>query len=305
MSGAPREGAGGTTGMTEPTAYIGLSCASNTDCGAGLTCFTSNSNEFLGGGPGNGYCSAACTADAECTGIDRQSSCVVPGEGLSGLCMRTCLSLAPTSLAENKCLGRVDVVCQSEAYRGVAMFTGLRQAGLCYPQCGSDEDCPGRSCDLARGICVDTPTTGLPIGAHCELATDCAGRNCLRFTETESFCSAPCVFGQPIGCGYGLAGGSRDAGCIGPRVRGFLSTEGLGDVGFCAELCTENADCSQFEERGWVCDPTEDAVDRFNRAGVCDRPEPLDGGVDAGDGGGGASPSIDASVEPTSTGDAG
>jgi hypothetical protein len=297
LSGKPREGTGGTSGEPEPVAYIGLACAANTDCGPGLTCFTSNSNDFLGGGPGNGYCTLACTEDAQCTSIDRQSNCVVPQAGASGLCLRTCLSLSPTTIDESKCLGRVDVACQSEAYLGRADFSGSRQAGWCYPQCGSDEDCPGRRCDLARGICVDTPTAGLPIGAHCDAASECAGRTCLRLTETESFCSAPCVFGQPIGCGYGLTGGPRDSGCIGARVRGFLSTEGLGDVGFCGELCTENADCSQSADRGWICDPTQDAISRFGRAGVCDRPTPLDGGVDAGE-------SNDAS-QPPSVGDAG
>jgi hypothetical protein len=210
-----------------------------------------------------------------------------------GLCLRTCLSLDPRSLDESKCLGRIDVVCESEAYLGLTTISGLRQDGWCYPQCGSDEDCPGRSCDLARGLCVDTPTAGLPIGARCANANECAGRICLQLPDQESFCSAPCVFGQPIGCGYGIAGGPRGAACVGPRVRGFLSTEGVGDVGICAELCGEASECEQAATRGWVCNETAATQTRFRRPGNCSPPPPSDAGVD-----GGATDSNDASVEP-------
>jgi len=309
-SGPPRmDGTGGTEGGEEAlTAFVGRACTTDAQCGAGLTCFTSNGNDFLGGGAPNGYCTINCNEDAECSAIDRASQCVATVEGSPGLCLRTCRSLTQTAtttdtraaaLQENKCLGRIDLVCQSEAFLGLADYTSTRQPGWCYPQCGSDEDCPGRSCDLARGVCVDTPTTGLEIGARCESNAECAGRLCVSLGGGETFCSAPCVYGQPIGCGFGLNATRRGAGCILPQVQGFLGSEGAGDVGLCGELCGDNAECAQAA-RGWTCELSTDTQALFNRPGLCDAPTPSDAGADGGGSGGSGGGTSDAS-----TGDAG
>lgn len=301
-SGPPRpDGTGGTGNEVTTSSLIGRACTEDAQCGGGLTCFTSNSNAFFGGGPPNGYCTLNCDEDAQCSAIDRASSC------FQGMCLRTCRSLPQSSLGdntraqalqENKCLGRMDLACNSEAFLGISEFSGLRQAGWCIPQCGSDDDCPGRSCDLARGVCVDTPTAGLPIGARCANNGECSGGLCVFLSSEESFCSAPCVFGQPAGCGYGLSASPRGAGCILPQVRGFLSTEGAGDMGLCGELCSVSADCTQTD-RGWTCEQSSDTASLFNTPGLCDAPTPVvDAGVD-----GGSSP--DASTGPTGEGDAG
>jgi hypothetical protein len=269
-----------------------------------LRCFQSSANDFLGGGAPNGYCSINCTESAECTAIDRASDCVETVPGAPSLSLRTCRSLPQASLedntraaaaAENKCLGRIDLACASEAYLGLAEFSSLRQPGWCFPQCGSDEDCPGRRCDLSRGVCVDTAPEGLPIGARCANNDECAGRLCVRLGADQSFCSAPCVYGQPIGCGFGLNAERRSAGCILPQVRGFLATEGAGDMGLCGELCADDSECEQAAS-GWVCELSEDAETLFDRPGLCDTPAPADGGVDGGN---------DASTGSTSDGDAG
>jgi hypothetical protein len=292
-SGPMREGAAGTSNEpTGTTPFVGRACTDDAACGTGLTCITSTSNEFLGGGPGNGYCTLSCESDAECTSIDPQSQCVASNlDGTSGLCLRTCLSQNPRSLDENKCLGRRDVVCQSEAYLGLAMFSGSRQRGWCYPQCGSDADCPGRRCDLARGICVDTPTPGLPIGAKCAADVDCAGRLCVPLAGGESFCSAPCVFGQRLGCGDGLSG-PRTAGCVAVQVAGFLSQEGIGDVGYCVELCGQSSECEQATTGNWQCEAIADIEQRFNAAGICDAPDVGDGGIDGGANDDASTPSV-------------
>lgn len=276
---------------------IGAACADDEACGPGLICYTSGSNDFLGGGAPNGYCSLPCEADSECTTLDPSSACVVAVEGAPGVCVRTCRSLDPTSANENKCLSRRDLACNSEAYLGIAEFTGARQNGLCYPQCSSDEDCAGRSCDLARGLCVDELTAGLPIGAACTENVECSGRLCIRLGGDQGFCSAPCVLGQPIGCGFGLTAGARGAGCLLPLVRGFLSTEGDGDVGFCVELCADSSECAQADQ-GWSCELTEDAEALFNRPGICDAPDLPDAGAGADAG------PVDASA-PSTAGDAG
>lgn len=295
-SGPPREGTAGTSGdaPAELTALVGRACEASAECGEGLQCFTPTSTDFLGGGVAHGYCSTGCDDDSDCTSVDRQSACVVQPGDATGVCIRTCLSMDPTSLAENKCLGRLDVACQSEAYQGLAMFTGLRQNGWCYPQCASDDDCAGRRCDPARGVCVDTVTPGLAIGEACTSNAQCAGLACVSVAPEEAFCSAPCVFGVPIGCGFGTAPSTpRGAGCFVPAEQGFVSTEGAGDVGLCFELCAEDSECSQ---PGWVCTKSADIEARINRPGVCLPPPPADAGVDGGSDAGSA-PDADASVQ--------
>jgi hypothetical protein len=240
-----------------PTPLVGRSCSEDVQCGPGLRCYASDANEFFGAGPAGGYCSLPCTQNPDCTGVDPQSQCT------EGLCLRTCRSMDPTSVRENKCLTRRDVVCQSEAYLGVTPFSGLRQAGLCMPQCGSDEDCGERFCDLARGLCVTTRPTGAPVGAECEVNQDCLGGSCVNADGSglSRLCTGPCVFGQPVGCGDGVW---------------------LGDVGFCVEVCDVDADCAQVGN-GFACRPDARVV-RVGRAGFCLTATPTDGG-DAGDGG--------------------
>lgn len=297
-SGPPREGTGGTMGDMPLTPLVGRACTEDAQCGEGLTCFTSTSNDFLGGGPAHGYCSLACNEDAQCTSIDGRSECVVTGAGASGLCIRTCRSGDPASVAENKCLGRIDLACNSEAFLGLATFTGARQVGWCYPQCGSDEDCPGRRCDLARGLCVDTLTEGLPFGARCTSDQECAGRRCAGVAPGEAFCSAPCVFGQPTGCGFGLSASPRGAACVVPQVQGILSAEGAGDVGLCGELCAEDSECEQAASRGWVCQTSANFEANFGRPGLCNAPPPADAGAGADSGAG----PVDASTGAVSDG---
>lgn len=304
-SGTPRMGAGGSAMDDGITPLVGRECEEDADCGTGLSCFESGSNEFFGGGPSGGYCSAPCQSNTECSALDPSAVCD------AGLCLRSCRSLDPTSVAENKCLGRHDVVCQSEAFLGVSMFTALRQRGLCLPQCGSDEDCAGRFCDLARGLCTDTRPQGALVGEYCESGADCAGGSCSR-GGGEAACTAPCVFGQPVGCGDGASANPRNFGCWDVVVSGFVASEGYGDVGFCMELCDVDADCSQNPTRGWICD-TQSRVElrgqlvgaeRFGRAGRCIPPQPGDAGADAGDAGTDAEPDAAVATPDPDAGDA-
>jgi hypothetical protein len=294
-------GTGGAPGASVLTSIVGRPCTGvdPNECGAGLECFRSDSNDFFGGGPAGGYCSLPCTNDVECTSIDRQSACVGAPGGGPGLCIRTCLSQDPNA-GENKCLNRRDLACNSEVYLGLVEATGQRQSGWCFPQCGSDEDCDGRVCDLARGLCTNARSPGAPIGARCEgtSPTECAGGICLRIGETDRLCSAPCVFGQPVGCGYGPSANPRDAACFAPRVTGgFLGGgEGIGDIGFCVELCSQASDCEQAAEFNWVCSLSQAAQDRLGRPGICNVPPLVDGGVDGGADANGPGVAPDASI---------
>ncbi len=271
-SGPPRpDGAGGSAAEDPLIPHVGRKCGTDAECGEGLACLTSASDNFFGGGPANGYCTSPCQENAECDAIDSQSEC------FAGLCLLTCLSQNPTSLAENKCLGRRDLACQSLAYRNLAEFTGSRQEGLCFPQCGSDEDCSGRRCDLARGVCTDQAAEGQPIGSPCAQDTDCAGNRCFVLNNGESACTAPCVLGHPAGCGFGATASPREAGCATPAIGGVTGSEGAGDVGLCLELCDVDADCRQAVTRGWECLPRPEA-EPLGRVGICSTPPPPDAG---------------------------
>lgn len=292
-SDPPRNGMGGASMDDGTRPLVGRQCTEDAQCGAGLSCFEAASNEFFGGGPAGGYCTVQCASTAECTAIDPLTQCE------AGLCLRTCRSMDPTSVAENKCLSRHDVVCQSAAYLSIEEFTGLRQPGLCLPQCGSDQDCGGgRFCDLARGVCASTRPSGAAVGERCEVDGDCLGGRCLTDGPDERFCTSPCVFGQPVGCGEGAAVSPRNVACLAPVIRGFVSSEGIGDVGFCLEVCDVDADCAQAATRDWVCLPDAEA-ERFGRSGLCRAPQPTDAGADGGDEGdaGGDPPVVEAGTD--------
>jgi hypothetical protein len=265
-------------GASEPDAgqllarhQLAASCQTDRDCGRDLFCWSSSAQSFFGraGGVAGGYCTAACETAAQCTAFDARAGC---GDGL---CFLGCFS-GEAAPGEGKCRERGDLACWSIATLGLQAFDPrVRQAGICLPLCGSDEDCAGRACDLATGLCVDAPSTGAAIGAACERDEQCAGRVCQASRVAgASFCSAPCSFGA-LGCGYGGNAQPRGATCLTPATFDENGSEGVGDVGLCLELCDQAADCAQ---PGWQCAPVPDAV---GRTGFCTAPSG-DAGVDGG-----------------------
>ncbi len=233
-------------------------CETDGDCGVDLACWPAAAQSFYNraGGAAGGYCTAACVTAEDCTALDPLAVC---GDGL---CHLGCFS-GEARPGEGKCLDRADVTCWSGAALGIAVFNGtVRQSGLCLPACGSDEDCGGRSCDLAIGLCVDTATPGAPIGAACDSAEVCAGRICQQSAAGPFFCTAPCTFGT-LGCGYGSNAEPREAMCLVVAVFDANGSEGLGDVGLCLEVCDGAVDCSQS---GWQCVPDSEVR---GRSGYC------------------------------------
>ncbi len=268
---APDAGAG-----RAPSNQLGSRCVADGDCGSALSCWSATARSFLGqpGGAAGGYCTAPCTDATDCAAFDPASGCG------GGLCLLGCFSKDPAP-GEGKCLGRPDLACWSGAALGLEPFDAtVRQGGICLPACGSDEDCPGRACDLALGSCVDTPTAGAPIGAACARAEDCAGGLCQLSASGQPFCTATCSVGA-LGCGYGVNAQPRDAMCLGAAVFDELGSEGRGDVGLCLELCDQASDCAQ---PGWRC---IEAPDLRGRAGFCVEPAEAaalaaDAGIDGG-----------------------
>lgn len=259
------------SGARVGSGVVGARCASDGDCAGGATCLSATSSEYFGaGGPAGGYCTLACSSDAQCTALDSASLCAQLGVDAGEYCIRTCLSLEPEP-GEAKCLSRTDLVCVSAVADGIELFDGERQEGYCAARCGSDEECPsGRFCNPELGICTPDAPPGAGIGARCNLDRDCGSGRCEeRDADGVGVCSALCVLGSLSGCGYGRAPSSRDAACLTPLVSVGGFAEGAGDLGLCRELCDQAGDCARADE-GWQCEPLNArAVEFFGRSGAC------------------------------------
>jgi hypothetical protein len=277
---------------------IGAPCTSDAECPQGpngeslLTCILPTSSvEFGTGSPQGGYCSAACSDTVDCQALDGLSACL-RGEGdAPGYCMGLC---EPGPDFED----RPAVKCDPDRAQACFQFPDNVNVGACFPVCQSDAACgAGQFCDFGAtglGLCVSAQPPGGDVGAPCTTETaetDCRSGICLTLLDPEtgddagSFCSAACTFGLVEGCGFAReqAVGTRDAVCIRPQ----RDDGGGGDVGFCFELCDEDADCAQADA-GWVCeqDLTPQGQGLVGRLGECVPPALAsgDGGiiVDAG-----------------------
>jgi hypothetical protein len=270
----------GTSGLVG-SGVVGARCESDADCGSGGTCLLADSNSYLGaGGPAGGYCTFSCTITNEdpyaddCATHDAESLCGPFGPAGAMICVRACLSLDPDP-GEAKCLNRPDLMCLSQAASGGVPFNGMRELGYCKPQCGSDAECPaGRFCHTQAGICTTAQVQASPVGASCNLDTDCNGRACEdRNDENVGTCTGPCVLGSLSGCGFGHDASPRDIACLQPAVAAGRFSEGAGDTGLCRELCDVAEDCERFAD-GWVCSEINaGAQDFFGRPGACTPPQ--------------------------------
>jgi hypothetical protein len=279
-NGVAGSGGGGGGGPEDTLPLIGRPCRADADCGAGLGCITANSDDFFGqGGPAGGYCTKACDDTAECQDVDEKSECLSFNSTGTGMCFRTCLTRTPPP-GEEKCLGRDNLACTSEAILAGGSPSAQRETGWCLPRCSSDIECPGRVCNLTNGICQRAQLEGLPIGAACDTESDCAGREC-QFTvsDTQRTCSAQCVFlgngFQPSSCGFSSP--PRGAGCA-------VTPTGVGDVGYCVELCATDSDCELNASLDWFCFENTGVEAVTEAPGFCRPPLP-DTDAGAGDGG--------------------
>jgi hypothetical protein len=256
------------------TNVVGLPCAADADCqGDPMFCVEATSNDvfqnqeeggvIVTGGPQGGYCSARCTSNEDCAGLDELSLC----NNALGICMSVCF---PGQNDSAKCGTRAQL-CLPVSQDG--------QLGICIPRCTSDAACgPGRFCDPTLfGMCVDAARPGGGVGAPCTLdteATDCASGLCVQYSDPAnpgqaagSFCSANCTAGINSGCGFDQgSAGVRQAACFSPQIAGG----GVGDLGYCAPLCDTTADCAQAAA-GWVCEPfpSAQAQMQVGRQGEC------------------------------------
>jgi hypothetical protein len=187
-----------------------------------------NDPAFFYGGPAGGYCTRDCEGDIDCGG----GACLPGGEGSK--CLLRCERGKPPLMAVDdaldpiKCHGRPDLACKA-----------VGGAEACVPTCGSDEQCAGRACDPKTSVCVDEPSTGLPVNAPCDPADDqCAGK-CIAIVEPYAFCSQPCAMGGDIARSFDCGG--IDAGlCL-----YSVSNTGVGDDAYCTGSCQTHEDCQQ------------------------------------------------------------
>ena len=236
-------GTTGTTGMTttstpSPSAFLGLACRADAECGPEGKCIQVTDNDgFIGGGPAGGYCTKPCENNTEC-GIG--NVCLYNEAEGFGECFLGCVFGDPAlesldqELDPSKCHGREDARC-------LRLEDGTE---LCVPTCGVDSECDGRVCDPRFAVCVDDPNTGKAIGEKCdpEAATpECAG-TCLPIGTSDpdvvaTMCSSPCAIG-------GIVEGGNDCGGLDKGVCIFSYTgTGVGDNAFCGQSCTSQDDC--------------------------------------------------------------
>lgn len=272
--GGATNGAGGNGGGGL-SSRLGARCLDDSECGGGdLFCLTSDSNEFLDGGPPNGMCAARCTdaAPEDCQNIEPNSICVLTTD-TDGLCMPLC-QLGVSS--PGKCQGRPDFACSP---RSMAQNSAV---GYCRPTCGNDLDCGDRVCDLGSGICVDSLSgSGAPIGAKCATDDDCATGFCIAYgpdPDAPSACTAGCVLGT-----FASSCGSDPSSSDPAPAACLFQTDAnstTGDVGLCGQLCSCNGDCLHPD---MVCNPVQGlAAETNGQAGVCDTAMQPDGTVSEG-----------------------
>ena len=141
---------------------------------------------------GAGSCDAACKVDADCpSGLTCLNGRCAGGSGLVG----------DSCEVSRECTG----ACSQSRY--------------CAPRCETDEDCgEAGSCALAvesdAGVCEQA---GLPMGANCDDAGDCLGKQCLsRYAEKDPFCTRLC--GADLSAGQQCPGDWRCARVDGQSV---------------------------------------------------------------------------------------
>jgi hypothetical protein len=250
------------------------SCATETDCRAGYSCFDvglaagvcmpdCESNTDCGGtgvcNTYSGYCEpvgakakdgAACGADADCESgwcLAESSTgrpggfCVSacePGSGFcpdSGYCEDE--STTPGGPAFAYCLDTCATSADCRA--GYSCYEWTDTVGACWPNCTADAQCPDSgTCNEYSGFC-ETPS-GAADGAACSTNADCASGLCDN--ETDS--------GNPDGtcrsyCDPTAANPCPDGGaCL-----DYGDSAIPGAFGVCFDTCASVADCRP----GYVC----------------------------------------------------
>lgn len=248
--GNPGAGAGGEGAL----AVLGSACSADEDCPSGASCLREEGEDLFGGGPPGGVCVAECSEDPErCAQFDA-AVCVSThrdGGDAPAYCFPSC---AFGESAAAKCGPRANVACEA--------LTGDESAGYCRPFCTNDEQCPGAYCDRRFGVCAASASGGGDFGGPCSPEAEDSGCSglCVELTDDYAVCSHRCSYASTELC----SSADEQPGLCALAAPGG----GIGDIGYCAELCDCDADCAHPEGR---CDPfqSEAVRDLVGKAGVC------------------------------------
>jgi len=282
---------------------LGGSCDADADCPTGAFCLQNDSHQLFGGAPPAGTCVAVCDPVSGCarfesaTCIDVRDPTADADGGLStgGLCFESChVGGGAMTTAVPKCHGRAQVAC-------APVENASDGAGYCRPICATSGECLTGVCDPARGVCVTSAPTDPGFGLRCQATgpadggagssgdagagadadavdagsdssqadaaaaprTLSCGGLCVGVSGSSAVCSRRCLFGSTDECAPEISANRRRGGCLFVTKGG-----GIGDLGYCAELCDCNGDCT---ETSFVCDAFDDAnlEAAFARKGVC------------------------------------
>lgn len=267
---------------------LGTECDEDSDCPTGVTCLRPDGQQLFGGAPPRGTCVGACDVATGCARFGATAVCVstddptaVPDGGRSGpgLCFESC---RVGGGATNKCHRRAGIACAPIEGAGDG-------AGYCRPLCATSGECLTGVCDPARGVCVASAPIDPGFGLTCRAPMDAGattpsdggaadggggdandagpapsacGGQCVDIGAMSSVCTRRCVFGSTDECAP-QKGNSRRGGCLFVTKGG-----GIGDLGYCGEICGCNGDCS---ESSFVCDAFDDAAleKAYGGKGVC------------------------------------
>jgi hypothetical protein len=293
---------GGPDGGTDADAgggpRLGGECAADDECPAGAFCLRGDSHALFGGAPPTGTCVGTCDAQTGCARFGAGAVCVqtdapTGGDGgvsSSGLCFEGCTVGKAGGTGTTKCHGREHNAC-------APVEGGAAGAGYCRPLCTTSGDCLTGVCDPKRSVCVASAPLEQGFGLVCAAPPDggagdggadagdagaddggadapadaaeggaappACGGLCVGLGASSEVCTRRCRFGSTGECATQMTAGHRRGGCLFVTKGG-----GLGDLGYCGELCDCNRDCG---EGSFVCDAFEDAAleTAFGRKGVC------------------------------------
>jgi hypothetical protein len=230
----PNDGGKSGTGLCFEACVVGDGDASKCHGRAGVAC-----TPVEGAAPG-AYCRPVCSTNADCA---------------SGACDPV-RSVCVSSPSVDTTFG---LRCTSSGDAGDGSVEGGGGSGL---------DDAGDGATATDGAAADAGADAADDGGRppVNLRTLSCGDVCVSLDPMASACSRRCVFGSTSECAP-ASGSLRRGGCLFVTMGG-----GIGDLGYCAELCDCNDDCI---EPTFVCDAFNDTKleSAFGRKGVCTPPE--------------------------------
>ena len=252
-------GSGGSSAPVTKNAQLGAECASDTDCGKGLTCLQPTSTELGGGGPAHGLCTLVCTESSSCGKVKTGAECF--DFGTRAYCLESCELGDVLDLAD-KCGGRFDFVC--------TQVDAIDPRAFCLPLCRADADCDaGGFCNRVSGLCEKTKTVTPAVGTPCNPNATNPTCVCLRtsadgVTPATGICAELCAGGG--GCMFDEAGTQPGGLCVGALSDPF----GALDLGYCLPSCDCTSECAAFGNlcRAWPSTNT-DFKTYLGKAGLC------------------------------------